>query len=81
MPGKPCAWRQDLAGRTGPTCSGTRAATWFMNSGIDVAIISDFLGGMSVEVLTSVYGHHHPLFQAQFAQVTPKKQVNRKRTG
>jgi len=29
-------------------------------------------------VLMGVYGHHHPQFQEDVAQATPKKQTNRK---
>jgi integrase len=55
------------------------AATWFMQSGIDVAQVAGFLG-MSVQVLIDVYGHHHPQFQEAVAQATPRKHMNRKGT-
>jgi hypothetical protein len=48
-----------------------------MNAGIDVARVAGYLG-MSVDVLMGVYGHHHPQFQEDVAQATPKKQTNRK---
>ena len=53
------------------------AATWFMNAGVDVAVIAGYLG-MSAD---EVYGYHHRQFQEAVAQATPKKQTNRKRTG
>lgn len=55
------------------------AATWFMSWGLDPALISGYLG-MSIEVLMSVYAHHHPMFQSDIAQATPKKRANRLRT-
>jgi hypothetical protein len=56
------------------------AATWFMSSGADVALIAGYLG-MSIITLMSVYGHHHPSFQEAIAQGSPRKRMNQKRTG
>ena len=56
------------------------AATWFMRWGVDVAQIAGYLG-MSMDVLLEVYAHHHPDYQEDAAQATPRKQTNRKRTG
>jgi integrase len=53
------------------------AATMFMASGVDVALVAGYLG-MTVDVLQDVYGHHHPMFQDTIAQTTPRKQTNRK---
>ena len=38
------------------------AATWLMQLGVDFWVASGYLG-MTVETLTTVYGHHHPDFQ------------------
>jgi integrase len=43
------------------------AATWLMQSGIDVWQAAGFLG-MSVQTLLDVYGHHHPDFQWDAAE-------------
>jgi integrase len=51
------------------------AATLFMAAGMDVAVISGFLG-MSIDMLQNVYGHHHPMFQEIIAQTTPRKRTN-----
>jgi len=51
----------------------------YVSWGIDPAQICSFIG-MSMEVLMKVYWHHSPMFQAEIAQATPRKQVNRKRT-
>ena len=53
------------------------AATMFMASGVDVALIADYLG-MTVDALQDVCGHHHPMFQETIAQTAPRKQTNRK---
>jgi len=50
------------------------AATWFMQWGVDVAVIAGYLG-MSVQVLLDVYAHHHPDFQAEVAQAGPKNKT------
>jgi integrase len=55
------------------------SATWFMGAGIDVAEIAGYLG-MTVQTLLDVYGHHHPEYQSEIAQATPRKQTNRKGT-
>jgi integrase len=67
------------ARRDGPHILRHTAATWFMNSGVDVAMIAGWLG-MSNQTLLDMYGHHHPMFQQTIAQVTPKKPTNRKGT-
>jgi hypothetical protein len=46
-----------------------------MAAGMDVAVISGFLG-MSIDMLQNVYGHHHPMFQEIIAQTTPRKRTN-----
>lgn len=43
-------------------------ATWVMQAGIDVWEASGSLG-MSVQMLQDVYGHHHPDFQKNVAEV------------
>lgn len=40
------------------------AATWLMQTGIDLAQIAGYLG-MTVKTLETVYGHHHPDFMAE----------------
>jgi integrase len=50
------------------------AATWLMQSGVDLAQISGYLG-MTVETLQSTYGHHHPDFMRDAARVRPGKRV------
>lgn len=42
------------------------AATWLMQSGVDMASAAGFLG-MSIQTLENVYGHHHPDFQTEAA--------------
>lgn len=42
------------------------AATWLMMEGVDLWKAAGFLG-MTVKVLESVYGHHHPDFQGEAA--------------
>ncbi len=42
------------------------ATTWLMQAGVDIGIAAGFLG-MTVDTLESVYGHHHPAFQAGVA--------------
>jgi integrase len=48
------------------------AATWLMQAGVDTFEAAGFLG-MSVDTLERVYGHHHPDFQREAAQSSPKK--------
>jgi len=72
-----CGWeavRKEAGGvrKDSPHILRHTAATWFMNAGIDVAIVAGYLG-MSVDVLMRVYGHHHPQFQENIAQATPRK--------
>jgi integrase len=43
------------------------AATWAMQNGGDLWQIAGFLG-MTTEMLTRVYGHHHPDFQQEAAE-------------
>lgn len=53
------------------------AATWLMQAGVDPWEASGFLG-MTVEVLVSVYGHHHPDFQSEAAEkITSKRGVSK----
>ena len=47
-------------------------ATWLMQNGTDVWEAAGYLG-MTVEVLESVYGHHHPEFQAKAAEAATAK--------
>lgn len=59
------AWLDDKV--TPHTLRHTRA-TWVMQRGIDLWEASGHLG-MSVKTLTEVYGHHHPDWQKQAAEV------------
>lgn len=59
--------RAGLPGVTPHTLRHTRA-TWLMQAGVDPWQAAGALG-MSVRVLESVYGHHHPAFQAEAAEV------------
>jgi hypothetical protein len=43
-----------------------------MAAGVDVYEVSGYTG-VSVEVLLSVYGHHHPDFQSKAATATGKR--------
>ena len=52
------------------------SATWFMQTGTDLAQIAGYLG-MSTEILEGVYGHHHPDHLADVAQATPGKRLNK----
>lgn len=56
-----------LPGVTPHTLRHTRA-TWMMQSGVNVWQAAGALG-MSVRVLEAVYGHHHPAFQVDAAEV------------
>lgn len=51
------------------------AATWMMSAGVDPWDAAGFLG-MTVDVLISTYGHHHPDFQSDAAD-----KITRKRPG
>ncbi|HEU4377032.1 MAG TPA: hypothetical protein VFR73_00550 [Hyphomicrobiaceae bacterium] len=53
------------------------AATLFMAAGVDVALVAGYLG-TTMDVLQSVYGQHHPMFQETIGQTTPRQQTNRK---
>ncbi len=68
-----------VAGRENVTPHTLRhtAATWLMQSGVDIAGAAGFLG-MSVQTLEDVYGHHHPDFQAAAANA---RRGARERTG
>lgn len=59
--------RAGLVGVTPHTLRHTRA-TWLMLAGIDAWEAAGSLG-MSVEMLQRTYGHHHPDFQKQAAEV------------
>lgn len=59
--------RAGLVGVTPHTLRHTRA-TWLMQAGIDMWEAAGHLG-MSVEVLTRVYSHHHPNWQKRAAEV------------
>lgn len=48
------------------------AATWLMQSGVDLWEASGYLG-MSVEMLQKVYGHHHPQHMRAAAQGITKR--------
>jgi integrase len=48
-----------LSGKVTPHTLRHTAATWLMQSGVDVWEAAGFLG-MSVQILERVYGHHHP---------------------
>lgn len=64
----PAAVRKaELSGITPHTLRHTRA-TWLMQAGVDMWEAAGHLG-MSVEVLTTVYGHHHPDWQKRAAEV------------
>lgn len=61
------ARRAGLSGISPHTLRHTRA-TWLMQAGVDMWEAAGHLG-MSVEVLTKVYGHHHPDWQKKAAEV------------
>lgn len=70
----------------GPHICRHTAATWLMQSGVDLTEAAGYLG-MTPQTLWEVYGHHHPDFQANAAnasgrrvQVLSKKPVNEERT-
>lgn len=48
------------------------AATWLMQSGVDLWEASGYLG-MSVETLQKVYGHHHPQYMSGAAKGITKR--------
>lgn len=55
-------------------------ATWMMQNGADIWEAAGYLG-MTVEMLESVYGHHHPDFQENAAAAaTAKKPLRREKT-
>ncbi|NGO52328.1 tyrosine-type recombinase/integrase [Allomesorhizobium camelthorni] len=51
------------------------AATWLMQAGADPWKAAGFLG-MTVDVLLSTYGHHHPDYQADAAEKMTSKRVS-----
>jgi integrase len=54
------------------------AATWLMQEGADEWVSAGYLG-MSVEVLRSTYGHHHPDFmKGAMDAITSKKKRSQK---
>ena len=54
------------------------AATWLMQEGADEWVAAGYLG-MSVEVLRSTYGHHHPDFmKGAMDAITSKKKPSQK---
>ena len=54
--------------------------TWLMAAGVDVYEVSGYTG-VSVEVLLSVYGHHHSDFQSKAATATGKRPKVPRRAG
>jgi integrase len=56
----------------GPHIMRHSCCTWLMAAGVDVYEVSGYTGA-SVEVLLSVYGHHHPTFQSNAATATGKR--------
>lgn len=58
----------------GPHICRHTAATWLMQSGVDLFEAAGYLG-MSPETLWEVYGHHHPTFQENAAAATGKRKT------
>jgi len=56
----------------GPHVLRHTAATWMMQSGVDVFEAAGYLG-MTVETLLEVYGHHHPSFQDKASRATGRR--------
>jgi integrase len=54
-------------------------ATWLMQRRVSLEETADFLG-MTPQMLWETYKHHHPDWQAEPAQVMPKKPMNRSGT-
>jgi integrase len=50
------------------------AATWLMQAGVEMWDAAGFLG-MTVEVLTRVYGHHHPDYQSSAAEAISNRRA------
>ena len=65
-----CAQTGGSPARRQPACATAHRCDLVMQSGIDIAEVSGYLG-MSIETLRQVYWHHHPDFQAAAAQATP----------
>jgi len=57
-----------------PHCLRHTAATWLMQAGVEMWDAAGFLG-MTVEVLTRVYGHHHPAFQSSAAEAISNRRA------
>lgn len=60
--------------RDGPHICRHTAATWLMQSGVDLFEAAGYLG-MTPETLWEVYGHHHPTFQENAATATGKRKA------
>lgn len=56
----------------GPHILRHSCATWMMQQGIHVNLISEYLG-MSIATLLDTYGHHHPDYQQEAASFTGKQ--------
>ncbi len=67
------SWRQAVAkagldGKVTPHSLRHTRATWLMHAGIDLWEAAGSLG-MTVEMLSKVYGHHHPDWQKKASEV------------
>jgi integrase len=58
--------------KDGPHIMRHSCCTWLMAAGVDVYEVSGYTG-VSVVVLLSVYGHHHPDFKSTAARATSKR--------
>jgi integrase len=63
------AWVSVGGGKDGAHICRHTAATWLMQSGVDLYEAAGYLG-MSPETLWGTYGHHHPSFQQRAATAT-----------
>jgi len=63
-----------LEGTVSPHVLRHSAATWLMQAGVEIWDAAGFLG-MTVEVLTRVYGHHHANYQASAATAIGSKRA------
>jgi integrase len=52
------------------------AATWLMQAGVEMWDAAGFLG-MTVEVLSRTYSHHHPSYQNSAAEGISRKNGTR----
>jgi integrase len=67
------SWKTVSGGAAdGPHVLRHTAATWMMQSGVDVFETAGYLG-MTVDTLLEVYGHHHPSFQDRAARATGRR--------